>query len=185
MSEPSAAHAPDSDSVPARDERIVAAPLVRRMAAFMYEGVLCLGVVVGAYIPYWALNQPPGPRFHDGLVAWLFVILGIYFVSLWARAGQTLALKTWHLRVTTAKGQPISARRAVCRYLAAWIWFVPPLAVAEYFWPGQGARDFGVLVLWIVLYALSALLHPSRQFWHDWLCDTAIVTARAVAPLPQ
>jgi hypothetical protein len=29
----------------------------------------------------------------------------------------------------------------------------------------------------VIVYAASALLHPRRQFWHDALCDTAIVDA--------
>ena len=37
---------------------------------------------------------------------------------------------------------------------------------------------FGLVAGWIALYALSALLHPRRQFWHDVLCDTAIVFVR-------
>jgi uncharacterized RDD family membrane protein YckC len=40
-------------------------------------------------------------------------------------------------------------------------------------------------VVWIVAYALSALLHPRRQFWHDALCDTAVVDAPPSSPLPQ
>ena len=48
MSDPSAASAKGSDPASPfelRDQRLVAAPLVRRMAAFMYEGVLLFGVL--------------------------------------------------------------------------------------------------------------------------------------------
>jgi len=47
------------------------------------------------------------------------VVLGVYFIGLWTRAGQTLAMKTWHLRVLTNTGAPLSPRRALARYLAA------------------------------------------------------------------
>ena len=35
----------------------------------------------------------------------MFVVLGIYFVWFWSR-GQTLAMKTWHIRLVDAQGRP-------------------------------------------------------------------------------
>ncbi len=186
MSKPSATHAPGSDSAPSRDERLVAAPLVRRMAAFMYEGVLLFGVLAVAGTVYGvAVHQTSGIEKRTGLMAVCFVVLGLYFIGLWTRGGQTLPMKTWHLRIVTGRGLPPTPRRALARYLASWIWFVPPLALAGALHLPNAWAVFALVAGWIVLYALSALLHPSRQFWHDWLCDTAIVTARPVAPLPQ
>ena len=186
MSEPLAAGAAGSVSDSSSDERLVAAPLVRRMAAFLYEGVLLFGVLAVAGTVYAiSVHQTSGIEKRSGLMAVCFVVLGLYFVGLWTRAGQTLPMKTWHLRLLTERGLPLTARRALARYLASWVWFVPPLALAGAL-PLPGAwAIFGLVAAWIVLYALSALLHPSRQFWHDWLCGTAVVTARPVAPLPQ
>ena len=186
MSEPSAAHAPGSVSAPSHGERLVAAPLLRRMAAFLYEGVLLFGVLAVAGTVYGvAVHQTSGIEKRTGLMAVCFVVLGLYFIGLWTRAGQTLAMKTWHLRVLTDRGLPLSPRRALARYLASWVWFLPPLALAGALHLPSAAAIFGLMAGWIVLYALSARLHPRRQFWHDWLCDTAIVTSRPVAPLPQ
>ena len=186
MSEPSARGATGSDPASPGDESLVAAPLVRRMAAFLYEGVLLFGVLAVAGTVYGvAVHQTSGIEKRTGLMAVCFVVLGLYFILLWTRAGQTLPMKTWHLRLVTDRGLPLTPRRALARYLAAWIWFVPPLALASSLHLPGAWGIFGVLAGWIVLYALSALLHPSRQFWHDWLCDTAIVTARPLAPLPQ
>jgi uncharacterized RDD family membrane protein YckC len=184
MSEPSATPAPGS--VPAHDERFVAAPLVRRLAAFMYEGVLLFGVLAVAGTVYGvAVHQTSGIEKRTGLMAVCFVVLGLYFISLWTRGGQTLPMKTWHLRLVTDHGLPLTPRRALARYLASWIWFVPPLALAGALRLPNAWAIFGLAAGWVVLYALSALLHPSRQFWHDWLCGTAVVTARPAAPLPQ
>ena len=102
-------------------------------------------------------------------------MLGVYFIGLWTRAGQTLAMKTWHLRVLTDRGLPLTPRRALARYLASYVWFLPPLALAGALKLPSAWAIFGLVAGWIVLYALSALLHPRRQFWHDALCDTAIV----------
>ncbi|HEY8975752.1 MAG TPA: hypothetical protein VIN75_16145, partial [Burkholderiaceae bacterium] len=76
-------------------------------------------------------------------------------------------------------------RRALARYLASYAWFLPPLALAAALKLPSAWAIFGLVAGWIVLYALAALLHPRRQFWHDALCGTAIVTARPCAPLPQ
>ena len=126
-------------------------------------------------------------KYAAGTLAFIacFVVLGLYFVGLWLRSGQTLAAKTWHLRVVSADGSPLRPRRAVMRYVAAWVWLLPPLALAKLLGPPGAAAVFGLMAAWILLYALSALLHPRHQFWHDALCGTAIVDARPAAPLPQ
>ena len=186
MSEPSAAHATGSRSDPSREERLVGAPLVRRMAAFLYEGVLLFGVVFATGLVFAvATHQDNGLKMRTGLIAVQFVVVGFYFIGLWVRSGQTLAMKTWHLRLLTDRGLPLSPRRALARYLASYVWFLPPLALASALKLPNPWAITGLVAGWVVLYAISALLHPSRQFWHDWLCDTAIVTARPLAPLPQ
>jgi len=188
MSEPTApaAAGPDpASSLEMRDQRLVAAPLVRRMAAFMYEGVLLFGVLAFTGLVYGVLaHQTSGIEKRSGLIAVCFVVLGLYFVGLWTRAGQTLAMKTWHLRVLTDRGRPLTARRALGRYLAAYVWFLPPLALAGALKPPSAWAIFGLVAGWVLVYALSARLHPRRQFWHDALCGTAVVDARPAAPLP-
>jgi uncharacterized RDD family membrane protein YckC len=186
MSEPSAAGVAGSDPASPCDVRLVAAPLVRRMAAFMYEGVLLFGVVFATSLVFGvALHQDSGMKLRTPLIAVNFFVVGLYFIGLWVRSGQTLAMKTWHLRLLTDRGLPLSPRRALARYLASYVWFLPPLALAGALKLPSPMAIAGLVVGWIVLYALSARLHPRRQFWHDALCDTAVVTARPVAPLPQ
>ena len=69
---------------------------------------------------------------RHALQAFLFVIFGIYFVWFWAK-GQTLAMKTWHIRVVNLNGSAISQTRALARYALSWLWFLPPLmAVAPF-----------------------------------------------------
>jgi uncharacterized RDD family membrane protein YckC len=48
---------------------------------------------------------------RHGLQAFLFLIFGIYFTWLWSK-GQTLAMKTWHIRVVDAKGRAVRACEA-------------------------------------------------------------------------
>jgi uncharacterized RDD family membrane protein YckC len=182
MSAPSAPSATGSDPgspFELRDQRLVAAPLMRRMAAFLYEGVLLFGVLAFTGLVYGVLaHQTSGIEKRSGLIAVCFVVLGVYFIGLWTRAGQTLAMKTWHLRLLTDRGLPLTPRRALARYLASYIWFIPALVLAGSLKLPNAWAIFGLVAGWIALYALSALLHPRRQFWHDALCDTAIVFVR-------
>ncbi len=186
MSQPSAVAAARSDAAPEPGARLVAAPLVRRMAAFMYEGVLLFGIVFATGLVFAvATHQDNGLKMRAALLAVQFFVIGVYFIGLWLRSGQTLAMKTWHLRVRTDRGLPLTPRRALARYLASYVWFLPPLALASALQLPNAWAIFGLVSGWIVLYALSALMHPRRQFWHDALCDTAVTGYQPVAPLPQ
>ena len=166
------------------DARPKAPSLLTRMAAFLYEGVLLFGVLFTLSMVYFAFTkQDLAGRANSPMMVLSFLILGGYFIHFWTRGGQTLALKTWHLRVATGDGGPLSPKRALARYLATWLWFVPPFALVYALGlPKSFAWYLGVPLAWIVLYALSSFLHPRRQFWHDALCDTAIVSKPPPAP---
>jgi len=180
MSEPSAAAF-------GSEARLRAPPLVRRMAAFLYEAVLLFGVLFTLNLVYFGFTRQADPsRTHAPLMVLSFLLLGAYFIHFWTRGGQTLAAKTWHLRVVTDRGGPLSPKRALARYIASWLWLVPPYAIIFALGlPKTFALYFGLPLAWIAIYALSSFLHPRRQFWHDALCDTAIVTKLPTAPLPQ
>ncbi|MGN6528953.1 MAG: RDD family protein [Burkholderiaceae bacterium] len=176
---------PDPAPGAAAADPLRAPALARRLAAFLYEGVLCFGILFATGLVYAVtVHQTHGLQHRSGLVGSCFVVLGLYFVGLWVRGGQTLAMKTWHLRVVAADGRPLAPRRALLRYLLAWVWVLPPLMAAKALALPSAGADFGLVAAWIVLYAASARLHPRRQFWHDAICGTAIVTARPATALP-
>lgn len=154
-----------------------AAPgLLRRMASFAYEGLLLFGVLMISGYLYSSLTQQRH-ALHGlhGLQAFLFFVLGLYFVWFWSHGGQTVAMRTWRIRLVAIDGGPVRPGRALCRYLASWVWFVPPLALAAAAHLDSVTSIFGLLGAWIASYALLALLHPQRQFWHDALCGTRLV----------
>jgi uncharacterized RDD family membrane protein YckC len=154
-----------------------AAPsLGRRLACFIYEGVLLFGVVMLAGWLFSTLaQQRHALQSRHLLQAFLFVVCGIYFTWFWSHGGQTLAMKTWRLRLVNASGGPVSQARALARYVASWVWFVPSLALVWLAgWEG-GAAVSVALALGVLGYALTARLHPQRQFWHDALCGTRLI----------
>lgn len=148
--------------------------LWRRMACWMYEGMLMFGVVFIAGYLFGTLSQTRNALDNrHPLQAFLFVVFGIYFTWFWAK-GQTLAQKTWHIRVVDTTGQPITQARALLRYALSWLWFLPPLAAVSPFSLTAG-ESIVIVSGWVVVWALLSRFHPYRQFWHDALAGTRLV----------
>jgi uncharacterized RDD family membrane protein YckC len=154
----------------------------------LYEGLLIFGVVfvaivlafVAAY--FFGALRSSGDTMGNGraLQAFLFVVLGIYFTWLWSR-GQTLAMKTWHIRVVDSQGHALTQRRALVRYLWAWLWFLPPLAACAPFHL-SGAESAVIVFGWMAVWAVLSRFHPQQQFWHDALAGTRLVSCAPVKP---
>ncbi len=151
----------------------------RRLAAFAYEGVLLFGVlVVTAYLYSSLTQQRHALQGKHGLQAFLFVVLAIYFVWFWVHGGQTVAMKAWHIRLVRVGGTAVSQWRALMRYLLAYLWFFPALITAYVAELKSAPQIFALMAVGAIVYAATALLHPRRQFWHDALCGTELVTSR-------
>jgi uncharacterized RDD family membrane protein YckC len=147
------------------------------MACWLYEGMLLFGVVFIAGYLFSALSQTRHALDNRaGMQAFLFLVLGIYFTWFWHR-GQTLAMKTWHIRVVDTQGQALSQSRALARYAASWLWFAPPIVAT---WPLHlPALEVAVLTLgWVAIWAVLSRFHPQRQFWHDALAGTRLISIR-------
>lgn len=149
--------------------------LARRMACWLYEGMLLFGVVFISGYLFSSLSQSRHALDNrHALQAFVFVIFGIYFTWFWAK-GQTLAMKTWRIRVVDVAGRPVTQRRALLRYVLAWVWFLPPLAIASPF--DLRAAESAVLAIgWVLVWALLSRFHPQRQFWHDSWAGTCLVS---------
>ena len=178
--------------------------LWRRMACWTYEGVLLFGVVFMASLVFTVVSQgvklllallvtpgalstppldlasvgasssalPSSPE-RELLQVWILSVVLVYFVFFWTR-GQTLAMKTWNLRVTTQSGQALSTQHALARLVLSWVWFWPPLLVALPFEMSLAARS-AIGLAWIVFWAAMSLLHPRQQFWHDACAGTELI----------
>ncbi len=178
-----ATYRPDPDGptadVPAR-QAAMAPSLIRRMACWLYEGMLMFGVVFIAGYLFSTLTQTRHALDNRHLQqAFLFVVFGIYFTWFWSR-GQTLAMKTWHIRVVDRLGRPLSQGRALWRYVLSWVWFLPPLAAYAF---GVSAVEVLVLLFgWVAIWAILSRFHPERQFLHDALAGSRLVHHRPPAP---
>jgi uncharacterized RDD family membrane protein YckC len=151
--------------------------LWRRMACWLYEGMLLFGVVFLAGYLFSTLSQSRNAMDNrHALQAFVFLIFGIYFVWFWAK-GQTLAMKTWRIRIVDRKGMPISQVRALGRYALSWLWFLPPLIGLSPF-QLSGSESTVIITGWVIVWALLSRFHPQGQFWHDALAGTCLVSSQ-------
>jgi uncharacterized RDD family membrane protein YckC len=148
--------------------------LARRMACWFYEGMLLFGVIFLAGYLFGTLSQTKHALDNrHGLQAFLFLIFAIYFTWLWSK-GQTLAMKTWNIKVLDASGQPLTQPQALLRYLLSWVWFLPPIVATIPF--QLPAPVVGLLVLvWVFVWAISSRFQLRGQYWHDVWAGTQLV----------
>lgn len=140
-----------------------------------YEAMLLFGLLfVADWLFSTLFQQRHALHLRGAGQIWLFLVLGLYFSWLWSHGGQTLAMKTWRIRMLTRQGLPLTFARAAYRYLLAWMWFLPGLATA---WL-MGAQAWMLILipaLNIAIWALTAYLDPQRQFLHDRIAGTQLV----------
>jgi uncharacterized RDD family membrane protein YckC len=121
----------------------------------LYESLLLLGVLALAFVlPELVIGMnfgelPPGWI----LLGHVFLVLLSYFFWFWRHGGQTLAMKTWKIRLVA--GQSCNAptnMQLFLRYVLCW----PSLLF------------YGAGIFW-------ALFDRDRQFLHDRLAGTRLV----------
>ena len=126
----------------------------RRLGSLLYEALVILALTLFLFLLPLAVfsgvsHLMPGPAL---LWLYLFMLLGVYFVWCWVKAGQTLAMKTWRLWVVDARtSRPLRPLQAVVRYGMGWLC-----------WPT------GLALLW-------SFLDPDGQFLHDRVAGTRII----------
>ena len=161
----------------------MAPSLRRRLACWLYEGMLLFGVVFLADYLFSTLSQSRHALDNRmGQQAFLFLVLGIYFTWFWHK-GQTLAMKTWHIRIVDLQGSAVSQSRALGRYVLSWVWFIPSLALI---WALDLPLGSGSLLIfgWIAVWAILSRFHPERQFWHDVWAGTRLIDSRPSSATP-
>ena len=122
----------------------------------LYEGILLFAV---AFLGTWLFQFFAGSIVIEGwrrhlLQVFLLAVFAAYFLWCWLRGGQTLAMKTWRIRLVAKNGHgPISPRAALLRFACALL-LVPTL----------------IGMLW-------ALVDRDRQFLHDRLAGSLLLPA--------
>ena len=156
------------------------AGILLRLAAMTYEGVLLFGVVFVVSYALLALTRwtyPLGSGQRTVLQATLFLTLGLYFVYQWRKTGQTLAMKSWHVRLVDGSGGAPSVARAVLRYVGAWHLFLPG-AVWVAFFGGNVINDLVAVACSLAILLLPGAFDPRKRLLHDRLSRTYVLRER-------
>jgi uncharacterized RDD family membrane protein YckC len=134
-----------------------AAPgISRRLASMLYEAILLFAV---AFLATWVFQFAAGTLRIEGwrmylLQIFLLVVFAAYFLWCWLRGGQTLAMKTWRIRLVAKDGHArLAPKAALLRFLYALL-LVPTL----------------IGIAW-------AYVDRDRQFLHDRLAGSLLVRA--------
>ncbi len=89
-----------------------------------YELLLLVAILMFAALIFLFLfgdaTVPPKRYFFQ---FYLWLISAAYFVWNWTRGGQTLAMQTWRIKLSTHSGAPLTASLAMKRYILASIFF--------------------------------------------------------------
>jgi uncharacterized RDD family membrane protein YckC len=136
----------------------VSAGFGRRFAALLYDCFLlaALLMVFTAAALFLTRGKAVVP---ETVGAWVYVyraglvgVIAAYFVLNWMHSGQTLGMRAWHLRTVDESGKPVTAAKALLRFMLA----VPAWAPAA------------LGVLWLYR-------DPERLAIHDRLSRTRVV----------
>lgn len=153
-----------------------AAPLKRRLFSMLYEGMLLFGVLfISGWLFSTLLQQRNALELRHWLELWLFIVLTCYFAWFWCHGGQTLAMKTWRIRLVARDGGPIRPPRALYRFLLSWLWCMPGLILA---WALQAQGWLLVIIPTanFLLWMATVYLDPQRQFLHDRIAGTRLIS---------
>lgn len=136
----------------------VAAGLLRRLGAVLYDAMLLLAVLMiatAAFLPLTggeALEPEAHPALEFFYRAVLVLLIVGYFGIFWTRRGQTLGMASWRLRIERDDGAALGWRDTTLRLAAAVLSWLP----------------CGLGYLWIAI-------DPQRRAWHDRLSGTRIL----------
>ena len=132
-----------------------AAPAIaRRLASMLYEFLLLFAI---GFLATWLFQFAAGTLVVEGwrrhlLQLLILAMFAIYFLWCWLRGGQTLAMKTWRIRVVSKNGHGrLAPGAALARFVYALL-LVPTL----------------IGIFW-------AMVDRDRQFLHDRLAGSLLI----------
>jgi uncharacterized RDD family membrane protein YckC len=119
----------------------------------VYELLLVAAVLfVASFLIIPLVGEMRAPWQRHLFQVYILGVLFAYFSVFWLRSGQTLAMKTWRIRLVQRNGDTLTFRQAVLRFGLALLGLL--LAGAGFWW---------------------ALFDRDRQFLHDRIVGTRLI----------
>ncbi len=113
----------------------------------LYDALLLVAVLfIAGFAFIYATNFPQHPNLLPIFRLYLLGVIAVYFCWFWCKSGQTLAMKTWRIKLQNRDGDLLSPMQALTRFILALV----------------GICVGGITILW-------ALVDPEKQFLHDRL----------------
>jgi len=102
------------------------ASLVRRIGAIVYDSMLLLALMFFATLPFVTMRGGE-PVTSGNTVHQLTLLLVAYafYVGFWSRAGRTLGMQSWDLRLETMDEQKPGLARTSLRFFSAMLSWLP------------------------------------------------------------
>jgi uncharacterized RDD family membrane protein YckC len=143
----------------AADKDLRYAGLFRRLFAIMYDTFLLIAILFIVAMIALTLNQGQAIEsdnsFRPFYMAGMFAICYLYFSWFWINGGQTLGMKTWHIRLVSVDGHRIGWKTTTLRFIAAIISWA--FAALGFLW---------------------ALLDRKKRCWHDLISHSELLDLR-------
>lgn len=135
---------------------LATAGLARRLAAMFYDALLLLAIYFGvtAALLYFTDGEPIPPG-HAGYRLLLIAICWLFHIGFWRRAGRTLGMQSWNLRLVDVDGRIPATKKLFARLAAAS--FPLSLTFLGVFWPPLVLFSLGYL--WVLIDRDGLALH--------------------------
>lgn len=165
-----------------RDEPqvLVAPPLRRRLGCLTYDAILLIGIAVGISMVFTSISGKASD--HDIFLFRTICVLafGIYFLYVWNRSGQTLAMKTWNIKLVNNNSKILSIPHAMIRYIASWLWISPLLLYYHLIGISSHFELITAVLGGMFFYSALSFLFLDKQYIHDKICRTRLIDVRNI-----
>ena len=132
--------------------------LGRRLLAISYDALVVLGLLLLAAVIALPMDFPGQQAFGDPLFTlYLAAVWFLYEAWCWRRAGMTLGMRAWRIRLVSGDGETISWAKCLLRFLVGIVSFAA--LGAGLFWSLVDRHNRG----WHDLAAGTRLVVPQRK----------------------
>ncbi len=135
--------------------QLVPCSLMRRAASMIYDLILLSCILFMAWLPMPLISDLLNPVADRMIRAtYLLVVCFLYFAWPWCHGGQTLGMRSWHIRLIDPENPEYSITLKQA-------WF----------------RFMGSMLSWAALGVgfLIAGFHPRKLAWHDLMSGTRLI----------
>lgn len=120
----------------------------------MYDALLLIAVLFFAgFVFIYVTDYPHHPNLRPLLQLFLLSVIVGYFCFFWCKTGQTLAMKTWRIKLENSEGKLLSPVQSLTRFALALL----------------GVGCGGIAILW-------AFVDRDKQFLYDRLTRNRLIS---------